>query len=63
MNLVGLTEIGAMLGVTRQRASQLAEHKNFPKPLDRIAAGPIWRRETVERWAEKNRDNRKEPEQ
>lgn len=55
MQLAGLTEIAEMLGVTRQRASQLAASKEFPKPLDRIAAGPVWRRDTVERWVKKHR--------
>lgn len=51
--LVGLTEIAAMLGVSRQRASQLSASKGFPAPLDRLAMGPVWRRTTVERWASK----------
>lgn len=53
MNLVGITEVAEMLGVSRQRASQLSESKTFPKPLGRIKAGPVWQRATVERWKEK----------
>jgi predicted DNA-binding transcriptional regulator AlpA len=55
MNLVGLTEIAAMLGVTRQRASQLSRQKGFPPPLDRIAAGPVWREDVIKRWAERRK--------
>ncbi|MDA8296879.1 MAG: DNA-binding protein [Actinomycetota bacterium] len=51
VDLVGLTEIAAMLGVSRARAHQLAESDGFPVPVSEIAAGRIWRREDVERWA------------
>jgi predicted DNA-binding transcriptional regulator AlpA len=55
MKLASYTEIGAMLGVSRQRAEQLPkEHKDFPKPLDRLSCGTIWRRSSVEKWAEKH---------
>jgi predicted DNA-binding transcriptional regulator AlpA len=53
MNLAGITEIATMLGVSKQRASQLVASKGFPAPLERLAAGPVWRRSAVERWAEK----------
>ena len=42
-----------MLGVSRQRAAVLTERKDFPKPLDRIAAGPVWARTDVSKWARK----------
>lgn len=51
MRLLGVTEIGDLLGVSRQRAAQLAASKGFPKPLDRLASGPVWKRQAVEKWA------------
>lgn len=51
MDLAGLTEIAAMLGVTRARAHQLADREGFPTPIGEISAGRIWEREDVERWA------------
>lgn len=51
MKLAGVTDIGAMLGVTKQRAAQLVERDGFPEPLDRIASGRVWDRETIEKWA------------
>ena len=57
MNLAGITEIGHLLGVTKQRASQIVVKESFPARLDDppLAMGPVWKRATVERWAEKNR--------
>lgn len=49
--LAGITEIGQMLGVSRQRASQLVASEGFPKPMDRLASGPVWKRSAVEKWA------------
>jgi predicted DNA-binding transcriptional regulator AlpA len=49
--LMGTYEIAEMLGVSRQRAQQIAAHKNFPKPYDVLHAGKIWKRKAVEQWA------------
>lgn len=51
-DLVGVAEIGAMLGVTRQRASQIQTLHDFPTPLARLKAGPVWRRHDIAVWAE-----------
>lgn len=50
-DLVGVTEIAAMLGVTTQRVSQLARTPAFPAPVATLAAGLIWERSDVEEWA------------
>lgn len=50
-HLVGLTEIADMLGVSRQRAGQLAATEGFPEPVARLAAGPIYESADVEAWA------------
>lgn len=57
MDLVGTTEIGQMLGVSKQRADQLARTKSFPKPVAELAQGRVWRRRDVERWVAKNRSD------
>lgn len=51
MNLAGITEIAELLGVSKQRAHQIVNAQGFPKPLDRLAQGSVWKRSTVERWA------------
>ncbi len=61
MQLVGVSEIAEMLGVTPGRASQLANESNFPKPLATPKAGRMWKRMTIERWAEVHRPNERTP--
>ncbi len=53
LRLVGIAEISQMFGVSRQRAQQLVDQKDFPKPVAILAAGRIWRRREVVRWARK----------
>lgn len=48
--LAGLAEIAGLAGVSRQRASQIAAHPDFPKPVDRLAMGPVWRESDVEKF-------------
>jgi prophage regulatory protein len=50
-DLVGVTEIGDLLGVSRQRADQLTRTEGFPEPVAVLSAGRIWRRADVEVWA------------
>lgn len=50
--LVGITEIANMLGVTRQRASALQTRPGFPQPLQVLASGPVWPRTWISRFAE-----------
>ena len=45
--LAGLAEVASLAGVSRQRAGQLANHPDFPKPVDRLAMGPVWREADV----------------
>ncbi len=46
-DFVGVAELATLLGVSRQRASNLARSPGFPKPLAILAAGPIWHRALV----------------
>jgi hypothetical protein len=48
---MGLKEIADLLGVSRQRAGQLAATQGFPEPVARLAAGPIYDTDEVKRWA------------
>ena len=50
-----MTEVGDLVGVSRQRAAQLAETPGFPSPLADLASGRIWRVQDVRLWAETRR--------
>jgi predicted DNA-binding transcriptional regulator AlpA len=49
--LVGLAEVAELLGVTKRTATTYSARDDFPKPLQRLAATPVWRRAEVESWA------------
>ncbi len=50
-HLVGMAEIAEMLGVSRQRVSQLIEtYADFPKPEVELTGGRVWSRNAIESW-------------
>jgi len=49
--LAGLSEIAEILGVTRRTVQRYMQRKDFPEPLGEIAAGRVWLRADIERWA------------
>jgi predicted DNA-binding transcriptional regulator AlpA len=51
--VVRLIEIAELLGVTKQRAYQIAEEKGFPAPLGEDARGRVWSRYEVQVWAKR----------
>ncbi|MDQ1438680.1 MAG: hypothetical protein QOK43_2309 [Acidimicrobiaceae bacterium] len=50
--LVGTSEVAALLGVTRQRVSELARAGHFPSPLAILASGPVWMETAIARFVE-----------
>lgn len=54
LDLIGITEIAAELGVSRQRAGQLADDPDFPGPVVQPASGRLYTRASVkafqQRW-------------
>jgi prophage regulatory protein len=51
-DLVGTAEIAKMLGVVRQYVDRLSrEDPAFPKPIAELAAGRVWKRADVVKWA------------
>ena len=51
-DLVGVLEVAAMLGVSKQRFSQLRLSGRFPEPITQLAATPVWLRSTVDAFLE-----------
>lgn len=50
---MGLAEAATFLGVSKQRVGQLDETrpKGFPPPVTRLACGPVWLAQDIERFA------------
>ena len=48
---MGTAEVAEFLGISRGRVTQLAQSEDFPTPIARIAAGPVWELVDIERWA------------
>jgi predicted DNA-binding transcriptional regulator AlpA len=57
LNLAGLAEVAEVLQVTRRHAIRLTSEPDFPEPIARLRATPVWRRGDVERWAKSRRPN------
>ncbi|MDP9341157.1 MAG: hypothetical protein M3Q23_03400 [Actinomycetota bacterium] len=50
---VGVSEIADILGVSKQRVSQIrATNGSFPKPVAELAAGPVWTRSSLNHFIE-----------
>ncbi|MGC9540005.1 hypothetical protein [Streptomyces sp. UG1] len=53
-DLLGYAEIAIVLGVSRQRAAQLAKkHKDFPSPVAALAGRPLYTPASIARFAER----------
>lgn len=57
--LVGISEIAGLLGVSRQRAVQVVrDYADFPAPTATLASGRIWERQAVEAWIGRHRERK-----
>jgi prophage regulatory protein len=51
LDVVGIQEIADMLGVSKQRVSQIIQTRpDFPAPDAEITIGRIWLRSAIDRW-------------
>jgi predicted DNA-binding transcriptional regulator AlpA len=53
-HLVGSGEIAEMLGVSRQRVSQLTKAPDWPAPVVVLGLGAVWHTEDIRAWAEEH---------
>lgn len=50
-HLVGIAEIAEMAKVTKQAVTNWRlRYDDFPRPIQTLHSGPVWKRETVEAW-------------
>jgi hypothetical protein len=50
-DLLGVSEIAERLRVTPRTAARYVKRPDFPEPLRRLAAGPVWSAPDVDVWA------------
>jgi hypothetical protein len=46
----GVSEVAALIGVSRQRVSELRAKPGFPAPVAELSAGPIWKVSSLNRF-------------
>lgn len=51
LDLVSMAEAADLLGLSRQRITQLVDEGHVPPPVGRMRRGVVWTREQVEEWA------------
>jgi predicted DNA-binding transcriptional regulator AlpA len=56
---VRLLDIAKLLGVSKQRAHQMAAEPRFPTPVSQDSRGQQWDRREVERWAKSWREEKR----
>jgi predicted DNA-binding transcriptional regulator AlpA len=49
-DLVGLAEVAEMLGTSRRQAIRWTQREDFPDPILRLRATPVWEGREVRRW-------------
>ena len=52
--MVAAAEVASMLGVSRQRVTQLTAKADFPAPITTLTVGKVWSYDNVKAWAESN---------
>lgn len=50
VELMGTSEVAALLGISRQRVLVIAQQPGFPKPLAVLKMGNVWRGGDIRRW-------------
>jgi hypothetical protein len=56
--LVGVAEVADMLQVSKPRVCALSDQQKLPRPLIRLASGPVWTAAGIEKFKRERRDSR-----
>jgi prophage regulatory protein len=48
--LIGISGVAELLGVTRQGADFLSKRTDFPEPAHKLPTGRVWVRAEIEAW-------------
>ena len=49
-DLMGTSEVAALLGISRQRVLVISRQAGFPKPLAVLKMGNVWRSSDILKW-------------
>ena len=52
--LAGFAEVVEILGVPKRTAARYVDRDDFPEPIERLRATPVWRRVDVEEWGKEH---------
>ena len=50
LGLAGFAELAELLGVTKRTVQRYTVRSDFPQPVARLAAGPVWLEDDVLAW-------------
>ena len=56
--LIGISGIAELLGITRQGADFLSKRPDFPAPAHKLPTGRVWVRSEIEEWNTRTRTAR-----
>jgi predicted DNA-binding transcriptional regulator AlpA len=51
LKLAGLAEVAEVLRVSKRTAARYAAREDFPEPVARLRAGPVWLEDDILAWA------------
>jgi predicted DNA-binding transcriptional regulator AlpA len=52
VDVLGVTEVAALLGMSRQRVDKLSHtDPDFPEPVTTLGRGRLWEKAAIEKWA------------
>jgi predicted DNA-binding transcriptional regulator AlpA len=54
-DLVGLAEVAEMLNTSRTQANRWARREDFPEPIARLRATPVWQADDVKAWSKQRK--------
>lgn len=63
IRLMGMAEIAERLRLSRERASQLANRRDFPEPAAKLKMGQVWLADDVDEWVREHRPYLDDPDE
>jgi predicted DNA-binding transcriptional regulator AlpA len=55
LDIAGVAEVAQILGTSRTQAGRWTRREDFPEPIARLRATPVWRADDVRAWAKQRK--------